>query len=149
MTRRLIIWLALTVVYGCSPTELSPPDLHDRVDAAASDLRWTKQTSGVADVRLHYPRPVLVFARPPGRYSSEQLAALAPTPESKEWIGSRRAAPIEPSLYVYGPGRSEKAAYFHNHVSVPNARALWKQDDGSLEVSLERQGDEVHIVGIR
>ena len=149
MSYRVTVGVALTFLLGCSPPAPRELELHDAIEKAASDLRWNRQTEAVAVARIYLPMPVAVLALSPGKYSTEQLQALLPSAEGKDQLNGRLAASPSPSIYLFGPGRAEQGSYFQEHVLVPKSIGLWKQDDTPLQVILRRDGDDVHIVGLR
>jgi len=149
MSYRVIATVALALLVGCSSPVPPELELHDAIEKAASDLRWNKQTEGVATARIYLPKPVAVLALSSGKYSTEQLRGLLPSTESKDWLNGRFATPSTPSIYAFGPGRAELGLYFQDHILVPKSIGLWKQDDTPLEVLLRRDGDDVQIVGLR
>jgi hypothetical protein len=149
----LLAMIAAFLNLACSERTVDAP-LHDRVIAAAQDLRWTKRAEGRATVPLaRFGRPVLVLALPPGKYTSADLDPLVRNSDGKRWlrrwIREQALQPDTPTIYVSQPGRGIDAALYHDHISIPRALALWKEDNGPLDVSLRRESDDVQIVAVR
>jgi hypothetical protein len=151
---RIVISLFATlssVNAACSFSSLDAP-LHERVRIAAQDLRWTKGAESRATVPLkEFDRPVVVLVLPPGQYRASDLETLVDQTQARQfirhWIRNQTLNVARPSISVFQPGRSE-SAYF-DQLSVPQPIAVWKQDDGPLDVLLHRVKDDVQITAIR
>jgi hypothetical protein len=148
----LLAWTAAaTLNAACADPSVEAP-LHDRIRAAAQTLRWTKGDEAHATVPLdRFGRPVVVLALPPGRYRLSDLEPLLSGREARAWLSDWiRDATLDvdrPSIYIFQPRRAESAHY--EHLSMRRPLALWKEDDGPLDVLLRRVDDDVEMVSLK
>ena len=146
----LTIVLVLT---GCSRTAVEIP-LSDRVRTVAQEMRWGRQADRRVTVPLRFRAPVLVLALPAGTYTADKLESLLPTPDARghvgQWSDGHPLTPDRAVIYVL-PARGGEATFYqdYDHVSIPVPLAVWKVDDGPLEVVLHRADDRVDIVALR
>jgi hypothetical protein len=144
----LLLQLACGVLPGA---DLETPV--DDVRRVAQDLRWSKQhqASATIDVTEFVP-PVAILAVPPGMHTLREIELLFSAEAARECV--RRMAGGQPlttdtsTLYICS-ARQITSSFFHDDASVPKPVALWKESPGNVAVLLERQGDEVQIVGLR
>ena len=152
-TARVGALALLLVLAGCSQRVGEVP-LSDRVTTAAQDMRWRKQPDRQVSVPLRFRPPVLVLALPAGTYTSDQLESLLPAPDARghvdQWSRGQPLTPDRPAIYIL-PSRGGEVIFYQDYdqVFVPAPVALWKVDDGPLEVVLHRENDRVDIVALR
>ena len=143
----------LLTLAGCSERVVEVA-LSDRVVTAAQDMRWEKQSDRKVTVPLRFRAPVLVLALPAGRYTSDKLDSLLPIPDARghvnQWSRSQPLTPDRPAIYIL-PTRGGEVTFYqsYDHVFIPVPIALWKADDGPLEVVLHRENDRVDIIALR
>lgn len=144
--------LLLQIGCGLSPgSGLKTPT--DDVRRVAQDLRWTRQNRAIASINTaDFAPPVTVLAVPPGTHALRDLESLVQSEQAREWLrritGGGQLTTDNATLYIFG-ARQMTSAFLQDEASIPKPVGLWKERAGDVEVLLERQGDEVQIVGLQ
>ena len=154
MLRSASILLTALLQFACVrlPKDEFPTHL-DVVRQVAQDLRWTKQTQGVARIEMsELTPPVGVLAVPPGMHGLDELESLVPSEQGRELLrqrfGARPMTTENPTLYIFATHQT-MSFYLHDEASISKAIGVWKERMRDFEILLERHGDDVQIVGLR
>jgi hypothetical protein len=153
MLRSAPILFTLLLQLACLPPASDHKTPIDDVRRVAQDLRWTKQSRAIATIDLaEFTPPVAVLAVPPGTYALRELEQVVSTEQGREWLrlmaAGRPLTTDNPTLYVFG-AHQMTSSILYDDASIPKLVGLWKESMGDVSVLLERQDEDVQIVGLQ
>jgi hypothetical protein len=154
MLRSASVLFTLLLQLACTlPSDADLKTPTDDVRRVAQDLRWRKQSRAIARIDMaEFTPPVAVLAVPPGTHALGDLEQLFPAGQGREWVrgiaGGRPLTTDTPTIYVLG-ARQMMSSLPHDEASIPKPVGVWKESMGDIGVLLERQGDDVRLVGLQ